>query len=238
MSAIQSRESLPRSDTLILLYQGVFTGIVRLQAGRQRLADPVTFRRRIKEALLDVDREAASAGYSARDIRDAESAVVALLDETILTLKDPGRDKWSKQTLSVELYGEASAGEVFFDRLDGLRGQTDSPHLADVLEVYLLCLLLGFEGKYSGPLQAEAQLIADRLRSRIDGIRGVSSYHLSPPFDYANAGLPAQAQAAEDMRWRLWLIGAVCAPVAVFLLYKIQLAWRLSEFAASIPGLK
>src|SRR5271165_828830 len=229
----ERREVRSRSDALPLLYQGVFTGIVRLQAVRQQLSDPVAFRRRIKEALQDVQKEAALAGYSAREIRDAESAVVALLDETVLSLHDPARDRWASQPLSVELYGDANAGEVFFDRLDELRGETDSPGLADLLEVYLLCLLLGFEGRYSGPARAEAQLIADRLRSRIEGVRK-ENYRLSPPLRFVEGG-PVTTPSRSENGWLWWLLGAVIVPPFLFLMYKISLGWRLDEFMSTLP---
>ena len=56
----QPKPETPRSNTLALLYQSIITGIVRLQAKRQNLTDPVTFRRRIKDALEDVRRDSAA----------------------------------------------------------------------------------------------------------------------------------------------------------------------------------
>jgi hypothetical protein len=50
------------SENLALLYQGLLTGIVRMQAGRQHITDGESFRRRTKAALQDVEREAVSAG--------------------------------------------------------------------------------------------------------------------------------------------------------------------------------
>jgi type VI secretion system protein ImpK len=217
-----------QQDTLALLYQGLFTGIVRLQSGRQKLSDPVTFRRRIRDALQDAQRDATAAGYSARMIRDAESALVAFLDEAVLSLKDPARDAWAEQTLSVQLYGESNAGEVFFERLEEITGQTDSTQLADTLEVFLLCLLLGFEGRYSGPMRSEATRIAERLRSRIEVIRG-SSDRLSPPFQFQDAPAAAVPTEKPDVTWRWWLIGSLAAPLVLFLLFKLNLILLTGE---------
>lgn len=227
------RDSKPRSDTLSLLYQGVFTGIVRLQAGRQRLTDPVTFRRRIKDALQDTQKEAGTAGYNAREIRDAEAAVVAFLDEVVLSLDHPARDQWVIKPLSVDLYGDANAGEVFFDRLEELRGQTDSTHLADLLEVYLLCLLLGFEGKYSGAGTSEGHLIADRLRIRIERIRG-GSYRLSPPLRFAQGPIADVKAPPQSALWRWWPLPAMAAPLALFFLYRLNLHFKLSDLLSSL----
>jgi type VI secretion system protein ImpK len=48
----------------------------------------------------------------------------------------------------------------------------DSAQLADVLEVYLICLLLGFHGRYSAGEDGERQLLTTRVAERIQRIRG------------------------------------------------------------------
>jgi type VI secretion system protein ImpK len=243
MQPVQSRQDQPakldggRSNTLALLYQSIFIGIVRLQARRQNMSDPVTFRRRIKYALEDVQRESTSAGYSVKEARDAEAAVVAFLDEAILTLSGPARDKWAEKPLSVELYGEAIAGEVFFERLEELQTASDSPHLADILEVYLLCLLLGFEGKYSGQLRSQGRVIADRVRAQIDGIRG-TNYRLSPPLRFQAAAEPEPVPKTEDRRWMWQMAGAAALSILVFVLFKTYLWWRLSDLESMLSQLR
>lgn len=236
------QEQLPkpdsgRSNTLALLYQSIFTGIVRLQAKRQSLTDPVTFRRRIKDALADVQREASGAGYSVKDTRDTEAAVVAFLDETVMGLTGPARDRWAETPLSVELYGEAIAGEVFFERLEELRTANDSAHLADMLEVYLLCLLLGFEGKYSGHLRSQGRAVADRVRAQIDGIRG-TSYRLAPALRFAEAVETVQAPKLENHRWKSQIAGAAVVAIAVFVLSKGYLLWRLGGLESMLSQLR
>ena len=68
------------TENLALLYQGLFTGIVRLQSRRQQLSDADSFRRRTSGTLQDIERAARSAGYDTRDVTDAHFAVVAFLD--------------------------------------------------------------------------------------------------------------------------------------------------------------
>jgi len=233
----QPKPDTVRSNTLALLYQSIITGIVRLQAKRQNLTDPVTFRRRIKDALEDVRREASAAGYSVKETRDSEAAVVALLDETIMGLSGPARDRWAEKPLSVELYGEAIAGEVFFDRLEELRTESDSAHLADILEVYLLCLLLGFEGKYSGQLRTQGRAIADRVRAQIDGIRG-TNYRLAPPLRFMDAAEPAAPPRTEDRRWRWQIAGAAAASVLVFVVCWGYLWLRLGNLESMLSQVK
>jgi type VI secretion system protein ImpK len=228
MESVESRpQKGARPDSLALLYQNVFTGIVRLQAGRQRLNDLVAFRRRIIDALQDVQKGAAAAGYRSSQVRDAEMAVVAFLDEAVLSLKDNARDAWAKQTLSLELYGESNAGEVFYERLNELSGDADSHRLADLLEVYLLCLLLGFEGKFSGSMHGLALRISDGLRRRIETIRG-SDYRLAPPLQFADPTPQSGKPKSSLNRRRLWLVGLLGCPFLLFALFRIYLWVRVS----------
>jgi type VI protein secretion system component VasF len=43
----------------------------------------------------------------------------------------------------------------FFEKLDQFRSRRAIQPVMDILEVYLLCLLLGFEGRYSGTRRGE-----------------------------------------------------------------------------------
>lgn len=224
-----------RQENLAYAYQGVLTGVVRLQAKRQSMGDPEKFRSRMKTALHDIRREAATLGYSAEDLKDAEFAAVAFLDEVILTSDERGRESWAKQTLGVELYGEASAGDVFFERLESFKSRRDSQHLADLLEVFLLCLLLGFEGRYAG-MKGEIHSTIDRLRRRIDGIRQ-PDLRLAPGLvQPANSPAPARAPVPQFSNWRFVILISGAAALAVFLLLKLHLLWlggRVAEYLGS-----
>jgi len=223
---------ISRSDTLALLYQNILTGIVRIQAGRQPLGDVETFRRRMRAALQEAQREAGLAGYGSAEIRDAEFAVVAFLDEAILSSKEPKAEEWRKKPLNIELFGQAVAGDVFFDKLLDIERRRDSVQLADLLEVYLLCLLLGFEGRFAPPLRGEAFRIAERLRGRIESIRG-TDYKVSPPLEFPVE--PMSVAPATSPTWRWWVLGSAAAAVLLFLLYHWSLSWRIGQLESSLP---
>ena len=211
------------SENLALLYQGLLTGIVRMQAGRQHISDGESFRRRTKAALQDVEREAVSAGYDGQDLRDTHFAVVAFLDSVVLHSNDPVRAEWERRTLQEELFGQTDAGVVFFEKLEHFRSRRDSKQLADILEVYLLCLLLGFEGRYSGGLRAELESIAERVRRRIDDIRGRSS-QLSPNGGLTSYATPAAPGAPQRFsRFRVVTFAALIVTILWFLCLKLNL---------------
>jgi type VI secretion system protein ImpK len=233
MPLTDSAPAVERADTLALLYQGVLTGIVRIQAARQSIADVETFRRRMKAALQDVMKEATAAGYEPTEVREAEFAVVAFLDEAILSSKEPKAEEWRKRPLNIELFGQAIAGHVFFDKLTDIERRRDSLQLADLLEVYLLCLLLGFEGRFAPPLNSEAHRIIERVRARIESIRRID-YKLSPLLDLT----PAPPAIASGPPWPLWAAGALAAAILLFVLFKLHLGWMVGRIPSALLDLR
>ena len=107
-------EAASSRENLALLYQGLLTGIVRLQSLRQHISDGESFRRRTKATLQEVEQVAVAGGYDSRDVKDTHFAVVAFLDSVVLHSKDPVRAEWERKTLQEELFGKSEAGVVFF----------------------------------------------------------------------------------------------------------------------------
>ncbi len=174
-------------EGLALLYQGFFTGIVRIQAGRQPIANADGFRRRMVEALGEINREAIKRGYAKEHTIETDFAIVAFLDEVILNSQDAARNEWAQKPLQDELFGVSVAGELFFTRLEKLMTRQDSQELGDMLEVFYLCLLLGFEGRYTAGGKSELHILMDRAGRRIETIRGTNQV-LSP-----QGGIPGEA---------------------------------------------
>jgi len=221
-NAPDSPEGVASAENLALLYQGLLTGIVRLKTQRQQIPDVEVFRKRTKATLQEVERVAVATGYDVRDVRDTHFAVVAFLDSVILHTMGPARAEWERKTLQQELFGQTDAGVVFFEKLDHFRSRRDSEQLADILEVYLLCLLLGFEGRYSGGQRGELEGITEGVRMRIDYIRGPEN-QISP-----SGGLPlAVAAAAQPKdrpdRLRLVTLGLVIFTFLLFWILKLNL---------------
>ena len=209
-------------ENLALLYQSLLTGIIRLKGQRQHIPDSETFRKRTKATLQEVERVAVATGYDVRDVRDTHFAVVAFLDSVILHSKDPVRSEWERRTLQEELFGQTDAGLVFFEKLDQFRSRRDSEQLADILEVYLLCLLLGFEGRYSGAQRGELEGITDSLRMRIEYIRGRDD-RLSPSATLPPAPAPVAAPKLQKNQLRLLTVALIIFAVFCFVVLKLDL---------------
>src|SRR4030088_3570127 len=128
-------------DNLSLLYQGLLTIIIRIRSGKQGMRNWDEFGKQVRDMLVNIEREAIRIGYPESEVRNTNYAIVAFLDETILDPEDISRGGWPP--LQAEMYGDSVAGESFFSQIDALARRRDSPELADVFEIYYLCLLLG-----------------------------------------------------------------------------------------------
>ena len=221
-----------RGWNLALGFQEVFTAVVRLRYNRQAVLDAETFRAQMRQALRVAEQEARSRGASAEDVKQVIFAVVAFLDESVLTSRNPVFVNWPRLPLQAELFGHQLAGEIFFQELQKALNRSDSQETADLLEVYYLCMLLGFKGRYAagGDLRSVMAATQEKIR-RIRGPIGA----LSP-----RGAIPADAvrmtQTDRVSRWlgRAALITAGTVLV-LFLLYKFVLlsgASSLSDLAA------
>ncbi len=160
-----------RPENLAFAFQELLTVGERLRSNRQQVSDAPTFRAQIWGGVKLADDDAKKHGYSPEDIELATFAVVAFLDESILNLRSPVFSDWPRQPLQEERYGHHIAGEIFFQNLQKLSGRSDSQELADLLEVYYLCLLLGFAGRYSLGGRGDLAAIVMQTGERIQRIR-------------------------------------------------------------------
>jgi type VI secretion system protein ImpK len=124
--------------------------------------------------------------------------------------------------LQEERYGHHVAGEIFFQNLQKLLTRDDSPQLADLLEVYYLCLLLGFAGRYSlggrGELRAILQQTADKLQ-RIRRTSPILSPDCTPPGDQV------KQVSGDPVAKALMFVAIGCGVlvIALFILYYVML---------------
>lgn len=84
-------------------------------------------------------------GIADADLAESRYALVAFIDEQVMRSDWAGRSEWMSRPLQLELYRENTAGENFFVRLRSLLRSGDRPV---AVEIYYLCLVLGFNGAY------------------------------------------------------------------------------------------
>jgi len=128
------RGSSPAMDrrgwNLALSFQEVFTAIVRLRSRKQDVPNAEVFRTQMKQALRAAEQEAVSRGYVAEDVHRAIFAIVAFLDESVLSSRNPAFAEWPRLPLQAELFGHQLAGEVVFQELQ--KG-TDPKQIVEIL---------------------------------------------------------------------------------------------------------
>jgi type VI secretion system protein ImpK len=84
-------------------------------------------------------------------------ALACWLDE-IFILDSPWASQWNERKLETALYGSNARAELFWDQARLAEGRTGS----DALEVFYLCVMLGFRGELRGD--------ADKLKRWTDAI--------------------------------------------------------------------
>ncbi len=110
------------------------------------LGSPEHLRTRLHHLFRVAEEQGKSAGIHSDAYTQARYAVTAYIDEMIISSRWANRDQWSARPLQYDFFGEYVAGEGFFQHLDTIRRSL--PLNAELLEVYGLCLILGFEGQY------------------------------------------------------------------------------------------
>jgi type VI secretion system protein ImpK len=157
---------------LSLGFQEPLTVAARIRQNRFHAPDADGFRRHVHHLLGQADSVTRQAGYPPDFAKLATYAVVALLDESILNTPGPLRETWIGYPLQQELFGENVAGENFYLQLRDLLARPESQDLGDLLELYLLCLLLGFKGRYAASDGAEIQGLLTATGQKLHRIRG------------------------------------------------------------------
>lgn len=176
--------------------------------------DDEGLRQRCLDLLSEFQSRATRSGYGPELVDAARYALVALIDERVMSLDAPIRDSWASSPLQIRLFEAFNAGEAFFERLATFRNP-GSPDRADVLEVFHLCLCLGFKGRYGDPSLADARnQLVQQVANDIRAARGGVNAPLSPAWEPRGAAVPGPHPG----RWAgmpLWVVPVVLIVVCL-----------------------
>ena len=214
-------------------FQEFLTAVVRLRADRQPITDANAFRAQITSLLTRAEQDALGLGFNSQDARLAIFAVVALLDESVLNVRNPALADWARRPLQDELFGAHMGGEWFFQHVEQLLARPDSVELVELLEVHQLCLLLGFHGKYGSMDNGQLHAITSRIGERIARLRGPSN-DLAPEWVP-----PADMVETRDPWLRRLSVGALASLVLLLALwgtYAFTLKGTTSDIRALAPA--
>lgn len=211
--AVSRRRTRSGSD-LVGVASPVFELVLKLQAGV--LALSTELRPTVGRMLQEIEQRGATLRYSERQVKAVKFALAAFVDETIMTTNSALREEWEKFPLQLEYFGEHLAGVKFFERLDELLKQVETD--TDVVEIYYLCLLLGFKGKYKVYMEDQLQGVIENTAGQLRRVGRLQETELSPHWQVAD-----QPEPARDFGLPLWSKIATSAVVVVFLLIYLVL---------------
>ena len=173
--------------------------------------DAEAMRQKIDEQFRALETKARQADVAQEDVQLAKYAIAAFIDEMILTSSWGLKDSWADRPLQLAYFNDFSAGEEFYTKIDMLRGAKKNA----VLEVYYLCLALGFRGKYVDLQGMEKKkVLMDTILREVRGAApasGPAAGALSPSWQ------PPDALPGIVKNFPAWFVAAACGLVIILL---------------------
>jgi type VI secretion system protein ImpK len=125
-------------------------------------SDPLALRRQLLERVAEFEALAGANGVPRPQVTAARYLLCSFLDEAIAGTPWGASGAWER-TLLQEFHEERWGGDKAFELLERL-GE-DPKTNADLLELFYVCLALGFEGRYHGRPDGRARL--DAIAARV-----------------------------------------------------------------------
>lgn len=151
----------------------------------------------IFDAIKALETQALAQQISTFDLKHIKFAMIAFIDEGILNSASPLRSKWMSNPLQLQYLGEHTAGATFFQHISELR-QAGTKYL-DLLEIYYVCLKLGFQGMYRWHEPEKLSAIKENLQQQIEIAH--DAVDITPA-----CALPQQTTLLQKSKLFLWLL--------------------------------
>ncbi|MBD3220184.1 hypothetical protein GF314_03000 [bacterium] len=212
------------------LCSGVFSLVMTLRSTGAYGSEP-ELRQRLHRYLDHLQQHGQRSGYTQGDLDEVKFPLVAFIDEVILLSDWEHREAWRDRPLQLDLFGERTAGQRFFRRLAELRREGESRR--EILEIYHLCLTLGFAGSYriSGMQALQGEI--DALRRDLGYLPLDTREVRLAPSGLPKGGGPAPTGTGAGRFWKIW--GLAAAVVAV--VYLGSWLWMNATAGRVVDGL-
>ena len=168
-------ETASKND-LVAFAGPIFDLVLRLKA--TIVAPSNKLRPQIASMLDDFEKRAERYRFNHKIISVSKFALASFVDEAVLTNNFPLRAEWERNPLQLEYFGEALAGNKFFDKLESMLQQIDVTQ--DAVEIYYFCMLLGFKGRYGVYEQEKLLAIMQTTGNALVRIGKMKQTELSP----------------------------------------------------------
>jgi type VI secretion system protein ImpK len=183
----------------------LFLIIIRMREAED-LGDPSALRKLITYFISLFEKNCKAIGMDEESTVEAKYAIVALMDETVLSVPGACRDFWISRPMQLDYFGDNIAGQEFYEKLRKMLLQPENKK--HVLEVFFLCLSLGFEGKYKMFNGEERIAIMEDLGRKLRRTRIRASSDLSP---HGKRSEMSGDRKGKAFFFPLWLSGAILA---------------------------
>ena len=195
--------------------------------------DPGDLRERAIQQIRAFERAARDAGVPMDQLRPAHYALCASLDDVVQNAPWGSASSWSAHGLVATFHEETKAGERLFVLLDRLK--TNPGNFLPVLELFYLCLSLGFQGQYRLSPRGPAEL--DRIREDLYAIITRQRQAPDPALAPHWQGVAAPYRPARFVV-PSWVTGAVALAVigALFIWFSTSLNAASDEVFAQMLG--
>ncbi|MBU1424465.1 MAG: type IVB secretion system protein IcmH/DotU [Gammaproteobacteria bacterium] len=174
-----SKEQVVKPDNLLLENSMSILHLILPLLGEDRGAGTAQdLREKLIQGFDVFEKRSFESQLDTGSVSDVKYALAAFVDEKVMSSAWPHKLSWMGKPLQLEYFGDNLGGEGFFQKLAKLR-QSGNRNI-DALEVYYLCLQLGFEGMYRLRGLEQLQALQVDLRTQIADCRNRVPRTLSP----------------------------------------------------------
>lgn len=189
-------------------------------------ADPAALRGQLLERMADFEALAAANGVPAPQISAARYLLCSFVDETVAATPWGAQGAWAERNLLQHFHEEREGGDKAFKLLERL-GEDPAAN-ARLLELFYVCLALGYEGRVQGQPRPRAQL--DAIAARLHDVLRRSA-KAEPALSEHWAGIATRGHRdAAVFPW--WALAALVAALLMALWFVLNA--RLESQAAKV----
>jgi type VI secretion system protein ImpK len=211
--------------------QDCFAALIQLrQLSSEQMPQPEVLHTRVRGFLDEMVHRASQAGFSPQDAQDMLYALAALGDELALA-KDSLRDYWMGNLLQFHYFQENLAGDGFFTRLEAIRKDS---RREEVLRVYYLWLVFGFQGRFrirGGEL--ELLSLTESVQHDLARRRSVDLEVLSPHGERTQESLAA---SKSTLPFLAFSVAALAVAVLVYGGLRLILSSNVGQVAQEVAA--
>lgn len=227
----QTSSKRQSNNDLVSFAGPVFDLILRLKAGIVQPSNEL--RPQITQLLKDFEERALRYRYRESLIQVAKFALAAFVDETVLTNNFPLKEDWERYPIQLEHFGEQLAGKKFYEKLDAMLRQIDVT--ADAVEIYYVCMLLGFKGMYAVYEQEKLLQTMQKTADALVKAGKISKVELSPHWLVQDQPVPVERKGMPTWA-KVTAMGIFCFAIIIYLMMFL-LSYKFLDDAMNTLGL-